>query len=220
MFHFNFDLHGDEATLGHLLRNRNAPHNPSGPAICPTLYTPGPKVFEIKDTTVKNIGRTKSFFSPRIPTGKSVAVYAIATSGQSSWPVFAVGVPRVKKKRGPEGGQLKVGQLHPRRRHDREPPGEARVTVSTIFNFNSSNFFSGRGKKRFLSFVFLALFLALAVFAALLLLSFFALTNFYDNVETQKCFKWDSADILLCFNFFSAFVVKFSTCFPSSFVLV
>lgn len=110
-----------------------------------------------------------------------------------------------------------MGSLHPRRRHDRDPPGEARVTVSTIFNINSSNFFSGRGKKRFLSFVFLALFLALVrfLFAALL---FFCSHNlfFYDNVETQKYFKWDSADILLCFNvFFSAFVVKFSTCFPS-----
>lgn len=97
-----------------------------------------------------------------------------------------------------------MGSLHPRRRHDRDPPGEARVTASTIFNFNSSNFFSGRGKKRFLSFVFLALFLALVRFLFAALLLFFCSHNlfFYDNVETQKYFKWDSADILLCFNVF------------------
>lgn len=109
-----------------------------------------------------------------------------------------------------------MGSLHPRRRHDRDPPGEARVTVSTIFNINSSNFFSGRGKKRFLSFVFLALFLALVrfLFAALL---FFALTIFFSTTTLKH--KNILSGILLIFYyvlmFFSAFVVKFSTCFPS-----
>lgn len=110
-----------------------------------------------------------------------------------------------------------MGSLHPRRRHDRDPLGEARVTVSTIFNFNSSNFFSGRGKKRFLSFVFLALFLALVRFLFAALLLFFALTIFFSTTTLKH--KNILSGILLIFYyvlmFFSAFVVKFSTCFPS-----
>lgn len=111
-----------------------------------------------------------------------------------------------------------MGSLHPRRRHDRDPPGEARVTVSTIFNFNSSNFFSGRGKKRFLSFVFLALFLALVRFLFAALLLFFCSHNLFSTTTLKH--KNILSGILLIFYydlmfFFSAFVVKFSTCFPS-----
>lgn len=114
-----------------------------------------------------------------------------------------------------------MGSLHPRRRHDRDLPGEARVTVSTIFNFNSSNFFSGRGKKRFLSFVFLALFLALVrfLFAALL---FFALTIFFSTTTLKH--KNILSGILLIFYyvlmFFFGFCSQILYLFSLFFVLV
>lgn len=93
-------------------------------------------------------------------------------------------------------------------------PGSRLVRSSTLTPQTSS---LDAGKRDFsVSFSWLC---SLPLFVFCLQHCFFFLLSqsfFYDNVETQKYFKWDSADILLCFNvFFSAFVVKFSTCFPS-----
>lgn len=93
-------------------------------------------------------------------------------------------------------------------------PGSRLVRSSTLTPQTSS---LDAGKRDFsVSFSWLC---SLPLFVFCLQHCFFFCSHnlfFYDNVETQKYFKWDSADILLCFNvFFSAFVVKFSTCFPS-----
>lgn len=56
-----------------------------------TLLTPGPKVFEIKDTTVKNIGRTKSF--PPEPNGLKYG-NSIVTSEKVVAEDFGCGLPR------------------------------------------------------------------------------------------------------------------------------
>lgn len=81
----------------------------------------------------------------------------------SGWTQSALGWSEsLTKKRALEGGQIKVAMPHPRRRHDRGLPGEARVTVSTImvfFNFNSKLLLWTR-KKRFPSFIFFASLLA------------------------------------------------------------
>lgn len=154
-------------------------------------------------------------FPPEPATVKSVAVLRL-------WHPDSCGRclrPRSsshKKAREPESGLLKAG-FAPSPPSSR--PWSARWSqghaVSTMFNFNSSNFFSGRGKKRFLSFVFLALFLALARFCSTA--SFFCSHNRFSTTTLKH--KNVLSGILLIFYyvlmfFSSAFVVKFSTCFP------
>lgn len=79
-------------------------------------------------------------------------------------------------------------------------PGSRLVRSSTLTPQTSS---LDAGKRDFsVSFSWLC---SLPLFGFCLQHCFFFCSHnlfFYDNVETQKYFKWDSADILLCFNVF------------------
>lgn len=117
------------------------------------------------------------------------------------WPVFAVAEFLVKKARTgkwPIKGRVRSIPAVVTTVSRPVKPGSRLVRSSTLTPQTSS---LDAGKRDFsVSFSWLCSW-PLLVFAALLRF-FFALTIFYDNVETQKCFKWDSADILLCFNCF------------------
>lgn len=125
MFHFinffSFDCHGDEATFD-TLSSEPAPQTLSATLNPP--FSHEPKVFEIKDTTVKISVEQKSLFSPRTPMVKRCGFCAALRSCAAS-----IG-RNPSQKRGLESGQTKADSLHPRRRYDRgSRPGEARVTA-------------------------------------------------------------------------------------------